>query len=144
MAEVVRSFLGRAARYGLAGALNGAVSLSLIALLDLGLRLRPELANAAGYGAGVLMSFALTRSFVFRNNAHVGRTGPRYLLIVATGFALNQLALQAMLRFLGPGQVQHALAQLTGIATYSGFVFLACQLWVFRAREDVAGGPAQP
>lgn len=143
MIDVVRPFLGRVVRYGLAGVLNGVVSLSLIAFLDLGLRLPPELANAAGYGVGVVMSFALARSFVFRTDAGVGRTGPRYLLAVAAGFAMNQLALQAMLRVLGPGQVQHAIAQLTGITTYTGFVFLACQLWVFRAREAAATGSSR-
>jgi putative flippase GtrA len=132
------ALLGRAVRYGLVGVLNGVVSLSLIGVLDLGLHVRPELANAAGYAVSVLLSFTLARSFVFRDKARVGRTGPRYLVAVATGFVLNQLALRAMLHLLGPGQWRHAVAQLTGVAMYTGFVFVACQLWVFRERRRAA------
>jgi len=128
-------FLKRAARYGLVGVLNGIVSLSLIGVLDLGLHVRPDLANAAGYAAGVLLSFVLARSFVFRSDGRVTTTGPRYLLAVVTGFALNQLVLWVALRLLGPGVVQHAVAQLSGIVTYTAFVFLACQVWVFRPQK---------
>lgn len=127
--------LMRVARYGLVGVLNGIVSLSLIAVLDLGLHVRPEIANALGYAVGVVFSFTLTRTFVFRSDAGVTRTGARYLAAVASGFALNQIVLHLALRSLGPGVWQHTAAQLCGIVTYTAFVFLACQLWVFRARR---------
>ena len=131
-------FLGRAARYGLVGVLNGIVSITLIVVLDLGLHVRPEFANAAGYAAGVALSFALSRTFVFRNKEHVATTGPRYLLVIAMGFVLNQLMLHAALRALGAGGLQHTAAQLSGIVTYTLFVFIACQLWVFRPRPGTA------
>jgi putative flippase GtrA len=131
MAEFV-PFLKRAVRYGLVGVLNSIVSLSLIAILDLGLHVRPDVANAAGYAVGVLLSFALAKSFVFRSTGKVAATGPRYLVAVAAGFALNQLILHAALRVLGPSPAAHAAAQLSGIGAYTAFVFLACQVWVFR------------
>ena len=124
----------RVLRYGLVGILNGVVSLSLIAFLDLGMHVRPDLANALGYAAGITISFTLARTFVFRSTGRVTSTGPRYLAAVATGFVLNQLVLHLVLRWLGAGALQHTAAQLSGIATYTVFVFLACQAWVFRSR----------
>lgn len=134
MTEIL-PFLGRALRYGLAGVLNGIVSLSLIALLDLGLHVRPELANAAGYAAGVTLGFILARGFVFQNGERVATTGPRYVLIIAVAFLLNQLVLRAALYLLGHGTLQHAAAQLSGITTYTVLTFLGCHVWVFRSQK---------
>jgi putative flippase GtrA len=133
-------FLKRAARYGLVGALNGVVSLSLIGLLDLGLHVQPGIANAAGYAVGVVLSFTLARTFVFHSDGRVAKTGPRYLAVAAAGFVMNQIMLRLMLGVLGPGAWQHTAAQLSGILTYTVFVFLACQVWVFRPAQGA--GPA--
>jgi putative flippase GtrA len=131
-------FLQRAARYGLVGVLNGVVSLSLIGVLDLGLHVQPGIANAAGYAVGVVLSFTLARTFVFRSDGRVGKTGPRYLAVAAAGFVMNQIMLRLMLGVVGPGVWRHTAAQLSGIATYTVFVFLACQVWVFRPAQSTA------
>jgi putative flippase GtrA len=137
MAERLEAFLRRALRYGLVGVLNGIVSLSLIGVLDLGLHVRPGIANAAGYAAGVLLSFTLARTFVFRSRGRMTTTGPRYLIVAAVGFVLNQFMLHMMLSLLGPGAIQHAAAQLSGIVTYTVFVFMACQVWVFQVKNHL-------
>jgi putative flippase GtrA len=134
MAEFL-PFLGRAVRYGLVGVLNTLVSLAVIAALDVGLHVRPDLANAAGYAVGVAISFTLARGFVFRDKNRVAETAPRYILVIATAFLLNQVVLYLALRVLGAGAVRHMIAQLSGMATYTVFSFLACNIWVFRSRE---------
>ena len=63
------------ARFGLVGMINTAVGLSIIAVLDLGLRVPPALANAAGYLVGICVSFVLSRRFVFRSRAAVRSSG---------------------------------------------------------------------
>lgn len=131
------SLLKRVLRYGLVGILNGVVSLSLIGVLDIGLHIRPEIANTAGYAAGVTLSFALARSFVFQNTDGIRTTGPRYILVIIIGFLLNQLVLHGMLSLLGSGAMQHVVAQLGGITTYTVFTFMACNLWVFPSPEAV-------
>lgn len=131
-------FFWRAVRYGLVGVLNGIVSLTVIAALDLGLHLRPELANAVGYAAGVAVGFTLARTFVFRDKNGVRTTGPRYVLVIATAFLLNQLVLHFALRALGSGALNHMLAQLSGMVAYTGFSFLTCNLWVFRVSRKPA------
>jgi putative flippase GtrA len=125
------AFAGRALRYGLVGLLNSALGFAIIAGLDIGLHLRPEIANAVGYGIGMLVGFALTKVFVFRNQDRAWSVGPRYGLVILAAFALNQLALRLALLALGSGALQHALAQLTGMVVYTGFAFIGCQLWVF-------------
>jgi putative flippase GtrA len=130
-------FLQRALRYGLVGVLNGIVCLTLVEILDLRLQVRPDIANALGYALGILLNFSLARTFVFRSESRATRTGPRYLAVVAAGFAMNQIVLHLMLRLLGTGALPHAVAQLSGIATYTVFVFLACQVWVFRTGQGL-------
>jgi putative flippase GtrA len=122
-------------RFGLAGLANTAVGLSIIALLDLGLHWPPALANAAGYAVGVCVSFFLSRRFVFRSNAPVRGTGPRYLAVVAGGFILNQGVLALAGHVLGPTRPAHVAAQLLGMATYTLSVLIASRLWVFPPSE---------
>ncbi|WP_158916228.1 GtrA family protein [Caulobacter sp. S45] len=119
-------------RFGLAGALNTLVGLSIIAALDVGLHAPPALANAAGYAVGMLSGFLLNRRFVFRSQTRARSSGPKYLLAAVTGFVLNQLVLQTALHVLGPGAVQHMTAQLAGMGVYTVSTFLVCRFWVFR------------
>lgn len=131
------ALLGRAVRYGLVGLLNSALGFTVIAALDIGLRVRPEIANAGGYAVGMMVSFALTKVFVFRNRDRVAATGPRYVLVILAAFALNQIALRLALSALGNGALQHALAQAAGMIVYTGFAFVGCQSWVFPSRADL-------
>jgi putative flippase GtrA len=126
-------------RFGLAGALNTLVGLSIITALDLGLHLPPSVANAVGFAAGMVCGFVLNRNFVFRSQAKAQSLGPKYLLTVATGFVLNQLALHAVLRALGSGHTQHMIAQVSGMGVYTVTTFLICRFWVFR---EPAAAPA--
>jgi putative flippase GtrA len=119
------------ARFGLVGLINTAVGLSIIAALDLGLRVPPALANAAGYLVGICVSFVLSRRFVFRSRAAFRSSGPRYLIVVISGFGLNQLVLRLAGQALGGGEWERLAAQLAGMTTYTVFVFVASRWWVF-------------
>ncbi|MGC1305378.1 MAG: GtrA family protein [Caulobacteraceae bacterium] len=119
-------------RFGLAGAFNTLVSLSIITALDLGLHAPPSLANAAGYAVGMLCGFVLNRRFVFRSQARARSSGPKYALTAISGFVLNQLVLLGALHLLGAGALQHLTAQVAGMGVYTVSVFLICRFWVFR------------
>ncbi len=125
--------VGLVARFGLAGLANTVVGFGVIAALDLGLSVEPRLANAAGYGVGVLVSFALNRGFVFRSQSTTAQVAPRFVTAVAAAFAVNQAVLWASGAALGPGVIAHAAAQLAAMASYTILLFLACRFWVFRA-----------
>jgi putative flippase GtrA len=129
-----RALLIRAGRYGLAGMVNTGLGLAVIYVLDLGLHVAPALANAVGYAVGVLASFALSRRFVFQSDEPASATGPRYIAVILTAFLINQAVLRLTLAIWPPGGLQHAAAQLAGMAAYTIFSFLACQVWVFRQK----------
>lgn len=119
------------ARYGLAGVANTALGFGLILFCDAVLRLRPSIANAAGYVAGWVLSYALNRWFVFKSRSAHRVTGVRYLVAVLVAFSLNQVILQAALRLMSPGPANHALAQAAGVIVYTSVLFLLCAAWVF-------------
>ncbi len=119
-------------RFGLAGAVNSLVGLSVMLALDWGLHAQPSLANVVGYAVGMVCGFLLNRSFVFRSQARARSTGPKYAASAAIGFGLNQLALQAALHLLPPSPLQHSAAYVCGMGIYTVATFLICRFWVFR------------
>ncbi|MCC7268553.1 MAG: GtrA family protein [Caulobacteraceae bacterium] len=131
----MKELTGAAVRYGLVGVLNTAVGYAVILALDLGLHLNPFLANAGGYAVGLLISFALSRGFVFRSQDSVRRAGPRYLLAVAAAFGLNQLVMGAARALLPDAPLGHAASQFTGMASYTVALFLISYFWVFPRRS---------
>jgi putative flippase GtrA len=134
-ASSLKPMLGLIARFGLVGLANTVLGFGVIAGLDVGLHVAPALANAAGYGVGVLSGFLLNRSFVFRSQGGYRSTGAKYFLMVILAFALNQAVLFAAGRVLGPGSWQHLLAQLCGMGTYTVVTFILCKVWVFREAQ---------
>lgn len=131
----MKQLAGAAVRYGLVGVLNTAVGYAVILALDLGLRLNPFLANAGGYAVGLLVSFALSRGFVFRSRDSVRKAGPRYLIAVAASFLLNQLVMGAARPLLPDTALGHAASQLAGMASYTVALFLISYFWVFPQRR---------
>jgi putative flippase GtrA len=118
-------------RFGLVGVANTAIGYAVIAILDLGLKIAPPIANAAGYVVGFGISYLLNRRFVFRSAEKASATGPRYVLAALVAFALNQVVLALATRMLGDGNLAHAASQLAGMATYTVALFVACRVWVF-------------
>ena len=125
------------ARFSLVGVVNSAIGFTVIAVLDLGLHLRPPLANALGYLVGVSISFFLTRGFVFRSRDGVAGRAWRYGLAIAVAFVLNQLVLLGAGYVLGAGSFAHLAAQLIGVVFYTITNFLLCRYWVFRVNEAI-------
>ena len=120
-------------RYGLAGVVNTAVGYAVIAGLDVGLHVSPQLANAAGFLVGMGVGFVLNRKFVFKYHSRGRATALRYSLVFLAAFALNQGILHAVGAALGAGRLSHLFAQLCGMAAYTLAMFPACRFWVFRA-----------
>ena len=130
----MKQFAGAAVRYGLVGVLNTAIGYAVILALDLGLKLNPFLANAGGYAVGILVSFALSRGFVFRSRDTVRKAGPRYLVAVAAAFVLNQLVMGLTRGLLPDAPLGHAASQFAGMTSYTVALFLISYFWVFPRR----------
>jgi putative flippase GtrA len=127
----MKRLAGAALRYGLVGLLNTAVGYAVILGLDLGLKVNPFAANAAGYAVGLAIGFVLSRGFVFRSRESARSAGPRYLLAVAAAFALNQGVMGLARALLPDAAWGHAASQLAGMASYTVALFLISYLWVF-------------
>jgi putative flippase GtrA len=128
-----QSLIALLSRFGIAGLINTALGFGVIAALDLGLHVEPHIANLAGYAIGVVVSFALSRQFVFRNQDRLGPAMLRYLLVVALAFLLNQAVLSAVMGLTQGYGLSHMAGQLAGIAAYTVMVFVACKFWVFKS-----------
>jgi putative flippase GtrA len=126
------SGFGPLSRFGVAGAVNTAVGLAVIYLLDVGLGIDPRVANAVGYAVGMCFSFALNRSFVFRHDGAIGVSATRYAVVVATAFLLNQCVLVLTGLILGDSTRGRLLAQLSAMISYTATVFLLSRLWAFK------------
>jgi putative flippase GtrA len=140
----LRGLIGLLARFGLAGLANTAVGFAVIAGLDLGLHVQPQLANAAGYVVGIGMGFALNRKFVFGSTGKARGEFARYLVVVAVAFLANQAVLLVAHAVLGDGKLDHLLAQFSGMATYTVLTFVLSRYFVFSraASASTAGQSA--
>lgn len=132
----LRELVPLLSRYGAVGLLNTGVSLSIIMVLDRAFGASPAMANAAGFAVGIMCNFVLSRRFVFRSSSATRTTAPKYLVAVAAGFCLNQIALAEVRALLGDGTLNHLIAQVCGMASYTLSVFTLCRFWVFRAPID--------
>ena len=131
--------LGLVSRFAAAGVLNTIIGLAVIVSLDVGLGVRPALANAAGYATGIAASWLLQRRFVFRTDQADWATRGRFLATVAAAFGLNQAVLWLLAGVLGDEPGKRLAAQLIAVATYSTVQFLLLRGWVFsgpKRRDD--------
>ncbi len=129
----MRDLFALLSRFGLAGLVNTALGLSVIAVLDLGLHIDPHIANAVGYAAGLASGYALNRVFVFKSRDDFGSTGLKYLIAVGVAFALNQGVLAVAGPLFGPAPLGRLAAQVTAMVSYTALTFVLCRVWVFRA-----------
>ena len=133
-----RELLVSALRYGVAGVANTLVGLSVILGLDVGLGLDPHLANAVGYAAGICVSFALSKFFVFKARRTKPRTPLRYAVAVAFAFAINQGVLSLAHLLFPTGRIWDIAAQGAAVVSYTGTLFLLTHYWVFAHHPDDA------
>ena len=123
-------------RFASVGLFNTLLSLTIIMTFDRGFGANPQIANAAGYAVGISSGFLLSRKFVFRSAAGSRATAPKYLQTVVAGFCLTQLLRAEARRVLGAGALEHLLAQVCAMGSYTVSVFLVCRYWVFRTPID--------
>jgi putative flippase GtrA len=116
-------------RYAVAGLLNAVVSLSAI-YVSLASGLSPVVANVIGYAVGILISFTLSKTFVFESRQRTGPEMRRYTVAFIISFAANLAVLELVTR---GSQVAPFVAQLAAISTYVLLMFALCRWVVFRA-----------
>jgi len=124
----MRAVSGSLLRFGLVGLANTALGFAIFAALHYGMCATPAVANSAGFGFGLVLSYVLNRRFTFRSNRPHGElTGP-FLLAAICSYAVNIAVLEACIRI---GLVPIFLAQLLAMASYTIVFFLLTRYLVF-------------
>jgi putative flippase GtrA len=122
---------GQALRFGAVGVLNTLVGYALIVALHMGADVGLFAANAAGYGAGLCLSYALNRGWTFNRAPATAHSIALFAPLAAVGFAIN-LGTTAGLARLG---LPYPLAQAAGLVAYSSLVFLGMRHVLFAPRR---------
>lgn len=120
------------ARFVVVGVFNTAIGLACIFAAKALLGWGDLAANAAGYAVGLAVSFALNRSWTFRDRGRISPALLRflgafllaYLANLATVFALRDI-----------GGIDSYVAQAAGIVPYTVLFFLASRAFVFIDRR---------
>lgn len=122
--------LTRLFRFALTGLANSALGWAVI-FGGLWAGMSGLAANAAGYAAGLMLSFTLNRRYVFGVRGAVsGREVTRFLAAFGLAYGANVVTLLAAQSALG---ADNPLAQLPAIAAYIVIFFALSQRFVFRS-----------
>lgn len=125
-----RSTVGKFALVGVANTLAG---LAVIYLCKALFQINDVAANVVGYSVGLLLSFALNRSWTFRFRGAMGSTFMRFVLVILVGYALNLVTVLFALDIL---RMNGYLAQALGVPLYAVSTYLGCRYFVFVQREE--------
>lgn len=117
-------------KYLLTGLLNSAIGLTLI-YVCLAAGLGDIAANVAGYAVGFCVSYFVNNKWTFRQDrATVAKFGG-FLLVAGAAYVFN---LFVMLAARDQLHIDHRIAQLLGVAAYTGSSFIGMRLFVFRSK----------
>jgi len=112
----------QALKYILSGLVNTVIGYSVFLILITLFTIRPEYANAVGYGVALVAAFILNKIFVFDQSTTSRSTIPKFIAAFIAAFSLNQLVLFLLHRTMG----MHAeAAQVFAMISYTvSFYFL--------------------
>ena len=105
---------GQFLRYLLVGLVNTTVTLVAIYLALL-LEAHGLLANAIGYGAGLVVSYTGNRIFTFKSEGEIGREAVGFVVVFGVSYAAAFVVLVALLSFAMP----YWPATLVSMGTYT-------------------------
>ena len=130
MTMLDREELKRILKFGLTGVANTLVDVGVCWILNQLLGMNIYLANVIGYGAGMLNSYLVNRSWTFASRDRLlSMQLVRFLLVNLSALALSTLLIRLLTGF-GLGDMRAKLGA-TGITLVVNF--LASRFWVFRS-----------
>lgn len=122
--------LSRPLRFIVVGCVAAAVHWLVVVALVEGAAWRPLVANVAGWLVALGVSFSGHHWLTFRGHGvPLWRSAPRFVLVSAAGFAINEAAYALALRFSALGYGLLLAGVLIGVAFMT---WALSRLWVFR------------
>ncbi len=119
-------------RFLAGGAFNTMFGLAVIFVL-MAVGVGAMVANIAGYGSGLLLSFVVNRRFVFRATGAISCELLRFIVAFLSSFLANLATLHVLTRYT---QVDPFVAQLIAISVYVVLMFGLCRAFVFRSHTQ--------
>ncbi|MCW1383297.1 GtrA family protein [Novosphingobium sp. KCTC 2891] len=136
-ARNISAGLSMPARFASVGVLNTALGLAVIQIA-LWLGLGDYAANAAGYAAGFVCSYALNRRFTFgAGDGRHGRQLPRFVLVAGMAYACNLLVLKIGQMAGLSGTIA---VQVAAMGTYTAAFYVLARTFVFAEGSRPADG----
>lgn len=122
---------GYFAKYISGGLLNTIIGFAIIFIL-MALGVAPVTSNIIGYLVGLVLSFSISRSYVFCSDGRILSEIGRYVVFFAICFAINILVLKYALDVL---RLDKVLAQLAAAATYTMLMYIFSYYFVFMSKK---------
>jgi len=124
-------------RFLLVGGLNTLTGLGLIFIAKGFFGVGDVQANAFGYSVGMLVSYALNRSWTFAHRGSAGRSFLLFLVVQGSAYLLNLFCVMGLIR-LG---VDTYLAQALGVPPYTIVSYLGSRYIAFApsGRKKIVG-----
>jgi putative flippase GtrA len=107
---------GSVRRFGVVGALNTGVGLSIIFACKALAGMGDVAANFTGYAIAVAMSFVLHKRWTFGHRGHTGPALARYLVVLAAAYASNLAVAMFAIEIL---RLNSYFSQTLGIVPYA-------------------------
>jgi putative flippase GtrA len=123
-------------RYLLVGVFNTLYGWVIIFGAMYFLRMSPEASNVLGYSIGLLVSFALNRTFIFRSSGRPSGELARFFAVVAIAFGLNLVVLYVLVRIL---LIHEAVSQVLAGVVYVISSYAMNKKFVFQQRRNNQG-----
>ena len=123
----VRASFGR---FVLVGGACTALHYLLLVLLVEGVGISPAPAAGAGFAAGAVLNYELSRRYTFFGRRASLRSFGRFVVVALFGMMLNVAVLETLLRL---GVPHYLLAQVVATAVVMVTNFTLYRLWAFRA-----------
>jgi len=121
------------ARFLLVGIANTLVGLAVIFAAKALAGAGDLAANASGYAVGLALSFALNRTWTFRDRGRLSPAALRFLLAFALAYLANLATVFGLRDLAG---VDSYVAQAAGVVPYTALFFVASRAFVFRDRRQ--------
>jgi len=120
-------------RFLLVGVANTVVGLGIIYCAMYFFHLSAVFSNALGYSIGILLSFALNKTWTFASADHIVSSLFRFLLVIAIAYSAN---LATVLFVNEHFNINIYIAQALGIAPYTLMTYLGSRYFVFRKQHS--------
>lgn len=97
-------------------------------------KISPEISNAAGYGFGLFVSYALHRKYTFNSKQKRRSEIVRFLIVFFIAYAANFAMLVILIHWMG---IHDAVSQILAGAIYVVFSYLMNKYFVFRNQRTL-------